>query len=396
MNAGARARLMPWILLAAACSDAAPSAADEVAGELRALRLALAAGDARPRESVDVQAALQPLRGALEALSVSQRDLAARQIALAQELQRWSQLLSESVAGARADEAKAMATKLQELERQLQAQDARHHEVETLIQGALERTADRLDDFLKRLHAPARTTVPPVGNDGAPAPAPAAANGGDERQAAADGSARRGGLVASRWWWLALTGVGAFTALFFLRRTPRPPRAELPPSEAPAVAAATSSAPVADAAPGEQSAEEIWAAAALLGEAVGRLRQRATVATGAPSATAEPASPDDLFCVAEPVAPCAPAVAPPAPPVAGQRETPPVPETIATVLAGGVDEDAVRAALAAERLVLRRPAPSVRADGGGVAVRFHVAPGASAAERVRLLQRLREATRSSR
>jgi hypothetical protein len=71
------------------------------------------------------------------------------------------------------------------------------------------------------------------------------------------------------------------------------------------------------------------------------------------------------------------------------------PETIAAVLAGSGDEAAVRAVLGAERLVLRRPAPSVRAGDGGVAVRFHVVPDLPAPERTRLLQRLRDAARGS-
>jgi hypothetical protein len=383
-----------FALLAAACSDATPSAADEIAGELRALRLALAqqparASETRPQEVVDLQAALQPLRGALEGLAASQRELAERQVALAQELQRWSQLLVDSVTGARADEARVMAKKLQEFEAQLKSQDARHREVEALIQGALDHTADRLDDFLKRLQSPpANAPARAPGGDDKPHAPEQTANGNEhERQAAADGAVRHGGGAAmTRWWWLALTCAGASAAMFFLRRAGRPPRAELAAPLPPTASG--------NAAPGEQSVEEIWAAAALLGEAVGRLRQSTGDApAAAPLVPLEPSPHEELFCVEEDLEPGLPSpAARSSEPASAPPAAPPGPETIAMVLAGA-GEVAVREALAGERLVLRRPAPSVRAGDGGVAVRFHVVPDLSAAERVRLLQRLRDAVR---
>lgn len=386
--------------LAASCTDAGPTAAEEVAGEIRALRLLLAqqsrtaSAPPSPGEALDVQAALAPLQSALAALAGSQRELADRQAALAQEMQRWSQLLVESVGAARADEAKAMAAKLHELEQSLKSQDTRHREVETLIQGALDRTADRLEDFLQRL--PGATPPRPGGGSTAPGTPPAATGGGnDDPQQAAGGSPLvRSPQSAMRWWWLVLTGLGAVVATFFLRRAHRP-----------SVDQAATSLPLPPAAPAERSVEEIWAAAALLGEAVGRLRQ--TVGTPAaaeatPSLPAdaaagpvEPVEPplDDVFVLAEDedrelAAASANGVAPepslaPGPPLA----------TMVAHVPGAVPEARILAALAAEPQVLRRPAPACRAFAGALEVRFHVLPGTSPGERTRLLQRLRDAVR---
>lgn len=383
----------------AACTDAGPSAAEEVAGEIRALRLLLAqqartaSAPSSPGESLDVQAALAPLQSAMTALAGSQRELADRQAALTQEMQRWSQLLVESVGAARADEAKAMAAKLHELEQSLKSQDARHREVETLIQGALDRTADRLEDFLQRLPG---ATPPRSGGGGSAAPGttPAATGGGmDDPQQAAGGSPLvRSPQNAMRWWWLVLTGLGAVVATFFLRRAHRP-----------SIDQVATSLSLPPAAPAERSVEEIWAAAALLGEAVGRLRQtvgnpaapEATPADAAAAGPNEPVEPplDDVFVLAEDddrelATANANGVAaapsrPPGPPL----------ETMVAHVPGAVPEARILAALAAEPQVLRRPAPACRAFAGTLEVRFHVLPGTSPGERTRLLQRLRDAVR---
>ena len=458
-------------LLLGACSEASPSAAEEVAGELRALRMALAqqaqAVGAPPSERVDVATALAPLRTVLDTLATSQRELAERQVALAQEMQRWSQLLVESVAGARVDEAKAMTRRLGELEARLEQQNARHREVEVLLQGALERTADQLDGFLKRLDTigPVRRTDGAGSSDAASPPGPGTPSGGSGANgnasngnapngnasggSAAGGNGERasgmlgkvpGGMVlepapkpslvdgilrhrapASRWWWLALTVLGLGVATLCLRRSRRSPPAERPVP----LPAGTEGLPAA----AERSVDEIWAAAALLGEAVGRLRQQAGMAEpGAPVAVASmplPGSLDDEALVwlgdpgeepqdaGMPMAPptplgeTAPAVAlPPAapPPVSHvpatpeQELLPPVDsasplETVVAQLPGGSLDRDVLAALASERSVLRRPAPAIERRGQAVAVRFHPVPGTTPADQARLLQRLRDALR---
>lgn len=381
---------------AAGCDDVAPTASEEVAGELRALRLLLAqqaraVPAAANGERPDVQAALAPLRSALDALAQSQRELAERQVALTQEMQRWSLLLVESVQGARADEAKATAAKLKELETSLRTQDVRHREVETVIQGALERTADQLDEFLRRLQGTPGTAAPPAkpagGGGAAPAVVPAVGERNGE-QALLDDSrpASRSSRASMRWWWLGLTCVGAVVATFCLRRARRP--AAFAVRSEPVAEPVTATPPLAK----EQSVEEIWAAAALLGEAVGRLRQTAA-GEGLPAPTreatlVEPGLDDEFVLVDDEVAvakaPAAPVVLTPAPRA---------PETMLARVAGVGSEPQVLAALAEERLVLRRPAPSCRVREGTLEVSFHVLPGTTAGERARLLQRLRDAVR---
>ena len=406
-------------MLVAACSDPVPSASDEVVGELRALRLVLQqparVAPSVPGAKVDATTALAPLREVLDALVANQKDQAARQLALTQEMQRWSQLLVEAVGQARVEEATAMTAKLRQLEQSLQSQDARHREVEGLMQGALERTADRLEDFLRRLQggeavvpnaSPAGATPGNGGN--APGKAlPANGAGNDERQAAVDlPVGRRAARSTSRWWWLLLSGLGVGVAFLFLRRArsgkqwSRPQPVDLPPP-----------AP-------DQGAQEIWAAAALLGEAVGRLRQNTAGERGSAGSLAdavrtsdhgEPAL-NDLFVITDDdddgngedgndedgndddgeVAPKSPPANLP-PPVAKVGPTAPA----AIVLrCGGVQAEArLAVALASEPRVLRRPAPQIHVVNGGLEVRLHLLPGLSAGERSRVLARLRDATR---
>jgi hypothetical protein len=354
-----RALLLPSLVallaFAGACSDAAPTAHEEVAAELRALRLLLAQ---QPRASMSaedgaVAAALLPLREGMQALATAQREQAARQLALAQELQRWQQLVSAAVGAGKQDELQTLAQRLQALEQQLREQDERHREVEALVQRALDQTGDRLEEFLQRLQArptggssaPAGTpSAPAAPGDGAPAP--------DRRV----GQARAAG-APERWWWLLVTGLGAAIAFVFLRRSRREALYTAPRAEP---------APTAD--PG---AREIWAAAALLGEAVDRLR-----ANDASRARADLPADDDVVVVDDPEPRARPG--PPA-------------ETVPCGSPAG--EARVLALLAADVRVLRRPPPSAEGPAGARAVRFHLLPDLPAGERSGLLAALRRAAR---
>ncbi|MGB3966157.1 MAG: hypothetical protein WBO45_05460, partial [Planctomycetota bacterium] len=334
---------------------------------------------------------LAPLRTVLDGLVSNQAELAARQLALTQELQRWSQLLVESVTGARADEAKAMAQKLSQLEETLKQQDARHREVETLLQGALERTADRLDDFLRRLHGidkPANATPgagPPGGGAGGTGTEPNKQPNGN------DGKRPLGARASTtRWWWLGLTGLSCLVAAFFLRRAFRAPPVSGPPRAA---------------APREQTAEELWAAAALLGEAVDRLRQNqgagrdtnSPVPTGglvSPAANQETEADLDEFVVIADDDPIeGPAVRPRLAPAGTAPPTspPPGPERLHCALPGHAAPAAALAFLAAEPRVLRRPGPTVTPGPGGPTIEFAVLPGLSPGERAHLLLGVRAA-----
>lgn len=346
--------LAALLAFAAACSDAAPTAHEEIAAELRALRLLLAQ---QPRASISAAdgtaaaAALLPLREGMEALAATQREQAARQLALAQELQRWQQLVSAAVGAGKQDELLALAQRLQALEQQLREQDERHREVEALVQRALDQTGDRLEEFLQRLQA-----LPTGGSSAPTAPPPAPTPPGDGTPDRRLGQARASG-ASERWWWLLVTALGAAMAFVFLRRSRREARSAVPRPEPP---------PAAD--PG---AREIWAAAALLGEAVDRLR-----ATDAGRAKADLAPDDVLVVVDEPE---------PRP-----RPGPPA-EVVPCGSAAG--EARVLALLAADVRVLRRPAPSAEGPAGAREVRFHLLPDLPAGERSGLLAAVRRAAR---
>ncbi len=412
-------RATAWLCVfaAAACSDEVPSAQDEIAQELRALRLALAHQPlaappaAAPAAGGELQSVLQPLRGAIEALTTSQRELAERQVLLTQEMQRWSQLLVEAVGSAHAAEAKSMAKKLAEFEASLQSQDARHREVEALMQKALDHTSDQLDAFLKRLQG-GSLVVPAPGerkSDAAPPPPAVNASGGagapgGERQAALEVRTKR--PASQRWWWAALALCGVLVATFFGRRSRRPARAVLAPN--PPAAVELPAAPALPAVPPERSVEEIWAAAALLGEAVDRLRERAAQPPAEPSLSVPAPLPtgeqhddgDEAFVLAdddgddEQPAPSAP---PAAPAVAAPHRAPAADGPLVwQVAAAPVGQPAARLrqleVLAGERCVLRRPAP-VFVDRGDPVLRFYLLPDTGPAEQSRLLQRLRESAR---
>jgi hypothetical protein len=398
----------------AACADPSIDPTEEVAAELRALRLQLAAqaaavpsttSQAPAGPPIDGKELLQPLREVFAGLQSNQQELGARQAALAQELQRWSQLLVTSLGEKHAEEAKTMAARIAALEQSLQQQDARHREVEALLQGALERTADRLEHFLQRLPGRADEPAPGSRPNDPPTEVPAAANPGpDAKPATPAGNgerpfAARSHNASPRWWWLGITALGCSVAGFFLRRAWRlgggrvvePEATEVVVSPSPGLPAA-STAPFAD-----QGVEDLWATAALLGEAVERLRQQQP-ATGP---TPTPPSPkavesidlEELFVIEEDgPAPVAPSQPPAAPAVQAEPAAAPGPEFTTWRLAAA-SIDTVLAVLHRTAFVLRRPAPTTQRVDGMIEVRFAVLPGTTAADRARLAQTLREAGR---
>lgn len=190
------------LLVLAACAEPGDDGVREVAAELRALRLSLR--DARnlapppaaaAPDRAGLSQALQPMQELVDQLARQQQQLGTQQAALVGELQRWTAVVGPALAAgssqageaARA-ELTAMAARLQQLEAALAAQEVRHREVETLLGKTLDRTADRLEEFLRRV-------APPAGGAGAAAPA-GAGGGTNEPAGSSPGNAEASGAAA--------------------------------------------------------------------------------------------------------------------------------------------------------------------------------------------------------
>jgi hypothetical protein len=378
----------------AACNQGSDDASIEVAAELRALRLTLQ--QARPAPAVEkgqFAEALAPLRDVLDRLVAEQKELHTRQLTLTEELQRWSQLLAQQVTGQSRADSEALLARLQQLEAALQAQDARHREVENLLGGALDRTADRLEDFLQRLPARpgqpgggAAETKPPDGKVEGGVGAPVRESKPDEpkppesKVGRTDAGARARRQAANAWW-IAVLSAATLVGLGFAWRLRRSAAAEFRNRE-----------PM----PGpDRGVDEIWAAAAMLGEAVGRLRDTANAQAGEPEPQPGPGDEtidDDVFVIDDdPVEEAADDAATAAPTSAVVVAAP----TAVSLHVRAADPlralAAVQMALVEDPRVLRRPAPAVTVRGDGVDVRFSVLPTLPAGQRAHVEQRVRDA-----
>lgn len=384
-----------------ACGEPAVDGQLEVAAELRALRTSLQQAPRTPADRGQLAAAMQPLREILDGLVAEQKALHDRQLALTQELQRWSQLLAQSVTGASKSESEALAARLQKLEEQLSAQDTRHREVEKLLGGALDRTADRLEQFLQRLEA----TTP-----GTPSPAPKAesaqqpageAHGGTPAAAGSGGAAptkigagppRRAAFA----WWVGLLAAAATAGIGFALRLRRSSRAA--PARLPALDASASF---------DRGIEELLAAAALLGDPAPAPAEPPTP-TGTADEPSSEIAPDDVFVLeglgdevdpeeggtesgaeAEVPTPAAARTEPATP------SAPAGPELRTIRFPSRHPHRAVEAVLQilrSEPRVLRRPAPLAEVRGDKIEITFAPLPSLSAGERAALEQRVRDAS----
>jgi len=334
----------------------------------------------------------------------------------------------------------ALSARVTGLERQLQDQQRRQEQVEATVTKALDATTARVDALLQQLAvlaqggalaAPASAAplaiepAPPVATTGPatlPAAVPVEATAHELGAAAEQRGAAflRNRLQSHTGWLIAVLTVGV-TAIGLLawrlvRQTPRLPQA-------------TGSG---DAnARGDMTTDELWAAAGLLGEAVGRLRS----AVPAPAAATAAASADDLDLTAavrddvfvldddddallaavdweavggdEPGGPAAATGAvtagagraeqaaharPAAGDAAAAPRAAPLPWTITLDVHDPVTaRAAVDAYLRSDPRVLRMPAPVVRSSGEGITVELALLPGLLAGEREHLrstLQRL--------
>jgi hypothetical protein len=306
---------------------------DELTSEIRSQRLLnrrrdgdaqRGAGDPNI-EAKQIHLAMDPLREALAQLASSQRDLSGRQATLTQEMRRWTQLLVASMQSGDSEEAKKLSKRLADLENTIAAQDVRHREVEEMLGSALDRTADQLEDFLKRLGAgltdsgtekaqeakptngpddavkaaTPRTAAPPAGGQaGAPdKQPPRPSDAPPARSSRANGDGEQASLD---WLWLTLALLSMGAGIVLLRGNRKRSRVT-PAARSPVVdpALQESSLATGESAwpqalaedPEKQPApdgeadpeiEELWATAALLGEAIGRLKE-----------TSDPSAPDD-------------------------------------------------------------------------------------------------------
>lgn len=392
-------------------------AANEIAAELRALRAALPKQAATPLDPARVAGALQPLGQALTELAREQTTLGLRQQQLVAELRLCVKLVGDGVQDAAAQaaaqqEATALRARLVTVEKELAEQLQRHAAVEAALQAAVLRATQQLESLLvpptgsstgppsgpAPQPPPSSPSGPPAGPGTAP-PDPGAASGpppvADSPRPAGEAIEKGslGGDGASPWA-LVVALCAACSLLWWWRW--RVPGA--PPEPAAVVGM-------------DRGVEEIWAAAELLGEAVGKLRstRQPEQAVAAPGGVATASSAADELLGssakgvaasrAEPVPPRrAPAAAglPPAAASAPAAPSQPSPATLQFVVPLAQARAAqglatLQQVLAADPRVLRRPAPEVVVASGRAAVRCAVLPGLPPAERSHLEQCLRDA-----
>jgi len=510
-----RCWLLTFALVAtlAGCGRDVAEAIQDNSRELSGLRRAIqefgSNGAYQAPERAQIDDALAPLRDVLTQLGSAQRELAERQQNLTQEMRRWTMLIVQQQTAQPNAEATQLAARLEQLEQSLQQQDARHREVETLLQGALDHTADRLEDFLQRLEAndrarrggtptndgagagaadPGRNTPSEGAGGGADAARPGAippARPAGERGGAAEGGGDDGeneNQQAGSWWWWGLIALtlasGAWLLIVGRRHQPvaiapqtraspdadppahvdapagdgvhdawlqhvaEPPPHEQPPHEQPRhepvlheqpvqhepslhgggpIDAPEHPPPPAD----EPEVEELWAAAALLGEAIGKLKQNGVdpadamrelpdahdgvdlhdlFVVGEPELEAEPESPEpnEASASQRATAPAADAASPAPPRAPTRRAAKPADSRPATDRAptpihcwlpardASVAAALVRQLLGDDPRVLVVPAPEVQPAGGELHVSFSVLPGLPAGERSLIEQRLRD------
>jgi hypothetical protein len=148
--------------LLVACREASPAAGDEIAAELRSLRLALAAG----AQGVDN---LAELRSQVAALAAAQQGIEARHADLQRDVAAWLHGVAGELGSERTAAATAWRERLDEFERALRQQREGQRALEDALQQGIDRAAQRLDGMLDRLAppaTPAATSTPSAARDG--------------------------------------------------------------------------------------------------------------------------------------------------------------------------------------------------------------------------------------
>jgi hypothetical protein len=228
MSVWSRGGAVAALIAFSACGERSSLGAEEVAGELRALRLAMAARS-------EGAAGSDALRGQLVALAAAQRATEARQAELQRDLASWLQAAAGDASARRAEEARQLQQRLDDLELALRQQRDRQRALEDALLQGIERAGQRIDGMLDRL-APLPSAAP-VGAEGAgsatdatavpakaPEPASAGAPAGGKVQAdaaapdAAAGGAASAATARVRAVWVGLAALGAISASWWIRR----------------------------------------------------------------------------------------------------------------------------------------------------------------------------------
>ncbi|GAB4146445.1 MAG: hypothetical protein Fur0037_14490 [Planctomycetota bacterium] len=275
---GRRTLLLILLLPFASACERQDSVAPEILFELRQLRQA--AGRASPAKSSlaaeDLRLALSPLEDTLRTLLADQQDLRTRQLALTDELQRWTGLLAK--ARGAGPETETLSKRLEKLEQELRSQDRRHQEVQELLRQSLEKTSERIQAFLERLEGVAPSGPDPGKTGGEPKGESGTAFEPDRQASASQRPVFSPKPSRAEPWNLALLGVAVVVAAAFAWRCWRGEE-EIP--------AETGEAPR-----GAENNEELWTAAALLSEAVDRLKGAPPPPVPAASGSSVPAEAD--------------------------------------------------------------------------------------------------------
>ncbi|MEC9047598.1 MAG: hypothetical protein VYA51_06255 [Planctomycetota bacterium] len=352
------------LLSAAGCTRDAE--VDALVREIRADRLQRQrAADDASRRAPEAGAT----RAVLEGLADAQRQLAEQQVELAKELRQWTQVVATNAGERGAAEATALQTRLKALEARLEEQRARHAATEELIGRTLNQTAAQLEAFLKRMESVDATqgagaAAAPDKGAAAPPPAGPPTRGRDERQ-------------ASLWPMWTAAGMAIVAGVWLLRQpagTPQRAPSDVRVTPSPSIATAP------DAAGAQENVQELWGTAALLGEAIVKIKSN----SGDPP---RPGAPLDPLTEAAPDA---------AGGHAGDERGPLQAEQVALFVAATNHDrtrGALMSALGKDPRILSEPGPQVDARDGGLQVTFCVVPGLSGGERAALEQRVYEAAK---
>ena len=400
-----RCRPMVVAIAALAHSCAPDPAVQQLVEEVRAARMQRRAeSTSAPTVQATrdlVEATVAPVGEVLSSVSKAQRELAGRQAELAAELQRWTQLVATEAAPEDGALLASLQQRLQALEAALAAERVRQDELESTVGAVVTRLSDQLTDFLGRLetlqeHRLEAAVEPLV----------------TRREDASDRPSNLWPL-----WGVAFLAIGAGVWLMLpstsARAGKRRERAALAPTAPPDEPTPRDAGPTADSR--EPDVEQLWHTAAMLGEAIGKIKRadagqvlpastrppaapaaanQATVASGASAAGAsspDAADPGDRAPVSGADRGDADADA------SGPRPRPGFPSGSVSWSLRVRDASAVQARLLQmlrrDRRVLRQPTPVVEVAGDSLNVAFAWMPETPAGERALLEQKLREAAR---